>query len=428
MNTGVHRQCHEFIPIMVGVLLGLVCLPGSGQVPSPTLPPQGAAAAAGAPATPETGAGPQIRFAATIHNFGRVVSGAVLRHDFVFTNTGRAVLEITGVHPSCGCTPAGEWTRRVEPGQTGVIPIQLYTAGFQGQVVKHITVSCNDPQQPTVALLLRAEIWNPIELSPRYATLHANPERLDQARSVIHIVNREEAPLRLEAPQSSSPHLKAELVEREPGREFDLVIAATDNAPPGDVQGVITMDTSSTNLPKLSVTALLLMQPVVTVAPPFLQLAPGPLPTPQTLTVAVVNNGTNQLHLSDVTVNNTNVTVEVQETNPGRYFNVLLHFPAGFQIPAGQVLALTANTSHPNHPQLRVPIAQSRGPVAPPPALPPPPQPQPAVQAGPPPLPAPNAAPAPAAPGARPAAASPAAPAAARPARPPLELPPMPGT
>lgn len=363
MNTSGNWRNSTFIGLMAW-------LAGSGVfLVRAQLPPQGLPAVPAPPS--EASAAPEIRFAAPIHDFGRVVSGAVLRHDFYFTNTGLGVLEISNVHASCGCTTAGEFTRRVEPGQTGVIPIQLNTAGFQGQVLKHITVSCNDPRQPTVALQLRAQIWNPIELTPRYAVLHANPERLGEAKAIVHIVNREEPPLRLEPPQSSSPHLMAELVERQPGREFDLVITATGQAPAGNVQGVISMETSSTNLPRLSVTALLLMQPVVTVAPPFIQLAPGPLPTPQTLAVAIVNNGTNALQLSEVSVNHTNVTVEVRETNPGRYFDVKLHFPAGFQLEAGQVVALTARTSHPNHRELRVPIVQSRGPVAPPPAIPP---------------------------------------------------------
>ena len=363
MNTSGNWRNSIFIGLMAW-LAGCGVFPVRAQ-----LPPQGLPTVPAPP--PEASAAPEIRFAAPIHDFGRVVSGAVLRHDFYFTNTGLGVLEISNVHASCGCTTAGEFTRRVEPGQTGVIPIQLNTAGFQGQVLKHITVSCNDPRQPTVALQLRAQIWNPIELTPRYAVLHANPERLGEAKAIVHIATREEAPLRLEPPQSSSPHLKAELVERQPGREFDLVITATGQAPAGNVQGVISMETSSTNLPKLNVTALLLMQPVVTVAPPFIQLAPGPLPTPQTLAVAIVNNGTNALQLSEVSVNHTNVTMEVRETNPGRYFDVKLHFPAGFQLAPGQVVALTARTSHPNHRELRVPIVQSRGPVAPPPAIPP---------------------------------------------------------
>lgn len=362
--TSVKRPCWMTLWVGCAVSAALSLFGQAQPPPTPATP--------GAHASSSTGVSPvpRIQFATPIHDFGRVVSGAVVRHDFLFTNTGQAVLEISNVHASCGCTTAGEWSRRVEPGQTGVIPIQLNTAGFQGLVVKPVTITCNDPQQPNVSLQVRALIWTPIELTPRYAVLHANPERLEQARAVVHIVNREEVPLRLEAPESSSPHLKAEIVERDPGQAYDLLIMPTGVPPPGNTQGLITVPTSSTNLPQLSVTTLLLMQPVVTVAPPFIQLAPGPLPAPQTVAVAVMNNGTNRLRLSGVSVNDTNVTVEVQETNPGHYFNVLLHFPAGFQLPPGRVLALTGQTSHPSHPEFRIPIAQSSGPIATPPPAP----------------------------------------------------------
>src|SRR5687767_5409763 len=88
---------------------------------------------------------PRIQFAETVHDFGKVDSGSVLKHDFVFTNTGTATLEITAVNPSCGCTTAGTWEKQIAPGKTGVIPLQFNPAAFSGQVTKPATVICNDP-------------------------------------------------------------------------------------------------------------------------------------------------------------------------------------------------------------------------------------------------------------------------------------------
>jgi len=373
--------------------------------PAPLVPPP---PAANSPASLPVDPAPRIQFATPIHDFGRVVSGAVLRHDFYFTNVGSVPLEISNVQVSCGCTTAGEWSRRVEPGQTGMIPIQFATAGFQGMVFKTITIHCNDPQQPNVTLQLRANLWNPIEVNPRYATLRANPERFSQARAVVQILNHEEAPLQLKTPVSSNPLLQAEVLERVPGREFELILTPTGQAPPGPTQATISIPTSSTNVPVLNLTAIVILDPVVTVSPPFIQLAPGPLPAPQTVEVHVMNQGTNRLELSEVSVSNTNVTAEVQETAPGQYFLVRLHFPAGFLLAPGQVAALSARTSHPQYPALRVPIAQARSQVSPAQVLRPASPPQP-IQAPP----APPPAVGPVAPG--------------RPARPPTEFPPLPG-
>src|SRR5436190_15616324 len=72
------------------------------------------------PATDPTNAvgKPKIQFATPIYDFGKMKVGEPVKWEFVFTNTGTALLEITGVQPGCGCTTAGEWTRKVEPGKT----------------------------------------------------------------------------------------------------------------------------------------------------------------------------------------------------------------------------------------------------------------------------------------------------------------------
>jgi hypothetical protein len=67
--------------------------------------------------------GPRIRFATTNYDFGKVRSGQSVKFTYVFTNIGDQALDVTRVQPQSGCTAAGEWTQRVEPGQAGVIPL-----------------------------------------------------------------------------------------------------------------------------------------------------------------------------------------------------------------------------------------------------------------------------------------------------------------
>jgi hypothetical protein len=76
-----------------------------------------------APTPTNTNGAPKIHFQNTTYDFGKLSSGQPARHDFIFTNVGNAVLEITGVRPACGCTAAGEWSKTVEPGKTGTIPL-----------------------------------------------------------------------------------------------------------------------------------------------------------------------------------------------------------------------------------------------------------------------------------------------------------------
>ena len=110
-------------------------------------------------------AGPRIQFAETVYDFGKVKGGEVVKHSFVFTNTGSATLEIIEVKPGCGCTTAGTWDKMIEPGKTGSIPLQFNSAGFGGAVSKSATVKCNDAARSNVVLQLNGTVWKPIDLT-----------------------------------------------------------------------------------------------------------------------------------------------------------------------------------------------------------------------------------------------------------------------
>src|SRR5664279_4360779 len=130
-----------------------------------------------AAATAATNAvGPKIQFATPVYEFGRMKSGEPIKYTFVFTNTGDRLLVLNSVQPQCGCTTAGEWTKQVEPGNTGSIPIQVNTFGYNGGVTKQVTVTCNVTNQPTVFLQLRGTLYKPIDFIPQIASLNLSPD------------------------------------------------------------------------------------------------------------------------------------------------------------------------------------------------------------------------------------------------------------
>ena len=220
----------------------------------------GVASAAGVP-------GPKIQFATPVYDFGQIKGGEVVKYTFVFTNVGDHMLEVTAVQASCGCTTAGEWTRQVEPGMSGSIPIQFNSGNFSGQVAKSITVTCNDTNQPTVGLQIKGNIWKPIDVTPQFAMLNVTTDAPSNA-TTVRIVNNEESPLTLSAPESSNPAFAAELRTNQPGKEFQLLIKTVPPLPAGNVQGQITLKTSSTNMPVINVTALANVQQAVPVTQP----------------------------------------------------------------------------------------------------------------------------------------------------------------
>jgi hypothetical protein len=150
-----------------------------------------------------------------------VDSGTVVKHAFVFTNTGTDALELLNVRPGCGCTTAGTWDKRVEPGQTGSIPLQLNTAGFGGSIAKSATVTCNVPGQSNILLQMRATIWRPIDLSPQSAYFSLASDATTNEVRVLRIVNNLETPITLANPECSHPVFQTELKTSSPGRSLN---------------------------------------------------------------------------------------------------------------------------------------------------------------------------------------------------------------
>ena len=236
--------------------------------------------------------GPRIRFDSTAYDFGKATAGEMVRHRFFFTNTGSQDLLVNNVQPQCGCTTAGEWTRQVKPGQSGVIPIQFNTANYNSPVVKTITVTSNDKIQPVLPLQLKGTVWKPVDVSPQVVVLNLRSDS-PLGSSVARITNSLDQPLWLSPPESNNRVFGAELKTNVPGRSYLVVVSNTAALPPGGTQGQITLKSSMTNLPVIAFTVYASMLAGLTVSPAQIMLPAPPLLTNQLARyVTVINNTT----------------------------------------------------------------------------------------------------------------------------------------
>lgn len=86
---------------------------------------------------------PVMSFAEMEHDFGDIKPGDVVKHTFIFKNTGKSPLIISSASASCGCTTPN-WTKDpVAPGAEGKIDVQFDSHGKSGQVSKTITIEAN---------------------------------------------------------------------------------------------------------------------------------------------------------------------------------------------------------------------------------------------------------------------------------------------
>src|ERR1017187_1560662 len=274
-----------------------------------TLPPPAAPSVASTNVAASTNAiGPKMQVATPLYDFGRMRAGDPVKYTYVFTNTGDRLLIINSVQPQCGCTTAGEWTKQVEPGNIGSIPIQFNTASYNGPVFKQVTVTCNITNQPALFLQLKGTVYRAFDLNPPMAVLNLPPDT-ETAFAVVTITNNMDEPLELSAPESNNRLFAAELKTNAPGKGYQLIISLVPPMPSPNVQGQISLRTSWTNPAVISVPVAANMQPAVMVIPPSITLAPGPLGNAITNSVAIQNNSTNRLELSEPTVNAPGVEV-----------------------------------------------------------------------------------------------------------------------
>ncbi len=86
---------------------------------------------------------PQISFTDTFHDFGKIVAGEKVEHNFTFTNTGDAPLVIEDASASCGCTLPKYDRGPFAPGQSGKIQVQFNSAGKNGLTKKEVYLTTN---------------------------------------------------------------------------------------------------------------------------------------------------------------------------------------------------------------------------------------------------------------------------------------------
>jgi hypothetical protein len=297
------------------------------------------------------------------YDFGRASAGEQVKHIYIVTNTGTATLEISDVHPSCGCTTAGGWTRQVAPGQTGTIPIQFNSTHYSGPVTKTITVTSNAKNEPRATLILHGTVWKPIDISPQTAIINVQADSTNSASATVRIVAQTDSPLTISDPTSSSKAFSAELKTVKPGKEYALVISVQPPFSTGNTPATISLKTSLPSTPMLTVTAIASVQQAIQLSPMQITLNP-PMEHWTTNRVFIRGNGNAALALEDPQSSDSRLQLQIVPLGMKNMFNLIVAVPPDFQIPPGQRVELTAKSNQPRYPLLRIPVTQLSRPRA----------------------------------------------------------------
>ena len=191
---------------------------------------------------------PEARF-----EFGEVLSGAVVEHDFVLSNPGSAPMLIEKVSMT---TPllVTQMPHEVAPGAEGKIHFKLDTVDLEGEFEGTILVFLNDPALPQARLAFAGRIVPAVELSPMPAFFVAG-QRGRGGRAVIEIVNHEPESLRIEKIEHPAERFTTQLDTLKRGQRYRLTLALKPDGPGGRAADTILIKTSSKRTPVLKVGA-----------------------------------------------------------------------------------------------------------------------------------------------------------------------------
>lgn len=304
--------------------------------------------------------GAPLTFSEPQFEFGKVVSGNVVRHQFEYANHTANAVRIVNVEFGCDCSVAATWDQAVEPGEKGHMAVTMNTDALSGDVIKTITIHYAEPRNAQTILRMKGNIWPAIEILPRFATLGSVKKTDDPAGTKLTIRSNLEEPLTIQTVNCDNPAFQAELREVHAGREFELAVNAKGPLVPGLNEGLIAMETSYAKLPRITVPVTLYLLSDLEVVPRSVLLPPGPLPKPFERRIYVTRNGGKAVALTEATCSVEGVTVELSEVQPGTKFRLRAEFPANFQAPEGKPLVLTFKTDDPSVPEVAIPVTQAR--------------------------------------------------------------------
>ncbi|MBI4604454.1 MAG: DUF1573 domain-containing protein [Planctomycetes bacterium] len=163
------------------------------------------------------------------HDWGSCIQGEVVRHSFRLTNKGGAPLEVLEVK-SCTCTSVAKPERPIEPGQSGVVTLELDTKKLRGPTRRTTDIFTNANSTP-----LRVSMGGKVEL---LLTVEPPDPRIDIVRGVsadpVKLTLRRSANAAFKVKEVKAERfLTATLSEPQPGGPYEVALQANVGDDPG---------------------------------------------------------------------------------------------------------------------------------------------------------------------------------------------------
>ena len=301
-----------------------------------------------------------------IKDFETVAKGEVIVHEFEIKNEGTAVLEIKNVRPACGCTVAS-YDRKIAPGKAGKVKTSVKTDNFSGPIAKSIAVFTNDPDNPKVQLVVKANVKPYIAIVPGYARYnYVQGEPVGAIQQTLWAEDGSDIEILSIKPPYD--HLKVtyreateeERHEKGKGKQWHVEVTLDSQSPVGALRDYVEIRLSHAQQKVVKIPVSGFVRPRQHITPPELDFGPlqgAALPLRRTL--HFTNFITNTIELTEIETDIAGLSGQVQnatkEDDAGYRFKLLLTL--GPDMPKGEFEStIKIHTTDKQNPIVELPI------------------------------------------------------------------------
>lgn len=312
----------------------------------------------------QTDGSPMLVVPSKIVDIGTVAQGVTVDAVFDLVNEGDAKLVIKAVRPTCGCTVA-DFEPEIAAGATGQIKAKLDTKDFAGPVSKSILVMTDDPQNPTVTLVIKADIRPFVEILPR-PLIRFNAVLNEPMNQTFIVVGADpEQTMKIKSVESSVPFIATsvrqlgenELVKGKSKSQYEVTISLTDETPVGPVNAVLSVNTDLKEAPTVPVKVYGVVRALIHVTPAQVQFGSVESKTRPGRNLIVVNNRTDgtRIEISGATIDDPAFAAQVATIEEGRRYQVTVTVKPDAD-PGSRDATLTLATTDKDFPTVTVPV------------------------------------------------------------------------
>ncbi len=194
---------------------------------------------------------PKVVLQKPVYDFGAVMPGKKIIHDFILQNTGTAEL-IIGV---VGLTEENMTLRgksSIPPGQEGKISLTLDTSELKGMVDCKAVISTNDDEHPEIDLIMQGRVKSIIDILP-YPVVFIATFKGEAKEMVLDIENNDDKPLLIERVEAPSQRFQATLKTIKEGEKYSLAVKSNPEGDLGKTQDLVKLYTNNEKFPELQI-------------------------------------------------------------------------------------------------------------------------------------------------------------------------------